>query len=106
MFRVLENPKHVACFPPLFFFFSLELKKFLLRFETQKRNHLPQMVCSTCEKKLKRVIAGPVGARESPLPIQTEEEEEEVHAKKVKDTKLPNTNLRMQFCPQKSALRL
>ncbi len=93
VFRVFKNPKHVACFPPLFFFFSLELKNFCCVLRHKKRNHLPQMVCSTCEKKLKRVIApDPWAQRVAAANSNGGGGGGGVHAKKVKDTKLPNTN--------------
>ena len=63
VFRVLKNPKHVACFPPLFFFFSLELKKFLLRFETQKKKPpTSNGVLDVREETETGDRAGPVGA--------------------------------------------
>ena len=32
VFRVLKNPKHVACFPPLFFFLLIGVKKISVAF--------------------------------------------------------------------------
>ena len=60
VFRVLKNPKHVACFPPLFFFHR-ELK-FLLRETQKKKPPTSNGVLDVREETETGDRAGPVGA--------------------------------------------